>query len=117
VAAELTGRGVRSYLPLFREVHRWKDRKKVVELPVFPGYVLPRFSAPTRAGCGSSKALGVVRILGPANASSRSGRGGRGCAQTARLRRRGLSHPFLREGPGCGSSTARSRALKGCWSA
>lgn len=31
--------GIESYLPLVSEVHRWKDRKKRVELPLFSCYV------------------------------------------------------------------------------
>jgi hypothetical protein len=39
---ELALKGIESYLPVFREMHRWKDRSKLVETPVFPGYVFMR---------------------------------------------------------------------------
>jgi transcription antitermination factor NusG len=34
----LLGRGVESFLPLWERWSRWKDRKKRVEFPLFPGY-------------------------------------------------------------------------------
>ena len=42
VAAELNVKGLESYLPSFCETHQWKDRKKLVERPLFPGYVFSR---------------------------------------------------------------------------
>lgn len=33
---------ITSYLPKRREVRRWKGKKKVVEMPLFPGYVFVR---------------------------------------------------------------------------
>jgi len=42
-AASLAGRGYESFLPLYRTTHRWSDRLKTVDLPLFPGYVFCRF--------------------------------------------------------------------------
>jgi transcription antitermination factor NusG len=42
VAERLREQGVTTFLPLFREVHRWSDRKKLVELPLFSCYVFVR---------------------------------------------------------------------------
>ena len=39
----LASRGIEAYLPLVQEVRQWADRKKRVEFPLFPGYVLARF--------------------------------------------------------------------------
>jgi transcription antitermination factor NusG len=39
VAHRLRERGVTTFLPTFTEVHRWKDRKKAVELPLFSCYL------------------------------------------------------------------------------
>lgn len=39
VAHELESQGVTSYLPLIAEIHRWSDRRRKVELPLFPGYL------------------------------------------------------------------------------
>jgi transcription termination/antitermination protein NusG len=39
VAHRLRERGVTTFLPTFSEVHRWKDRKKIIELPLFSCYL------------------------------------------------------------------------------
>ncbi len=39
VAQALTGKGFDIFLPQYRTVHRWKDRWKELELPLFPNYV------------------------------------------------------------------------------
>jgi transcription antitermination factor NusG len=39
VAAELHVRSVEHFLPLYRSVRRWKDRRVTLDLPLFPGYV------------------------------------------------------------------------------
>jgi len=39
VSCRLTDRKILSYLPLIKETRNWKDRKKVVQSPVFPSYV------------------------------------------------------------------------------
>lgn len=39
VAHALTGKGFDIFLPQYRAIHRWKDRRKELELPLFPNYV------------------------------------------------------------------------------
>jgi transcription antitermination factor NusG len=39
VARQAEERRIDCFLPLYKSVRRWKDRKKVIELPLFPGYV------------------------------------------------------------------------------
>ena len=46
VASRLQERGVPTFLPLVTETHRWSDRKKVVEVPLFNCYLFARI-APT----------------------------------------------------------------------
>jgi len=99
VASELSMRRFETYLPVFREQHQWKDRKKLVELPLFPGYVFVRLldSAATRLEV--RKVDKVVRILGqgdsiePVAAEEIDGLK-RLTAASARC----LAHPLLREG-------------------
>ncbi len=38
VAAELQERGIETFVPVSREVHRWSDRIRVLEVPLFPCY-------------------------------------------------------------------------------
>jgi transcription antitermination factor NusG len=42
VAQQMEGSGIQCFLPLYRSVRRWKDRRKELELPLFPGYVFVR---------------------------------------------------------------------------
>jgi len=58
VAQRLEERGVTTFLPLVTEVHRWSDRKKSVQLPLFGCYVFARF-VPNR-----SDRLRVLRVEG-----------------------------------------------------
>jgi transcription antitermination factor NusG len=58
VVHRLTDRGVETFLPMVTEVHRWSDRKKKVELPLFSCYVFARF-VPNRAD-----RLHVLRVDG-----------------------------------------------------
>lgn len=39
IAHQLEQRGIRSLVPLYTSVRRWKDRRKRLELPLFPCYV------------------------------------------------------------------------------
>lgn len=38
----LAGKGFEVFLPMYSAEHRWKDRTKVVSLPLFPGYLFVR---------------------------------------------------------------------------
>lgn len=39
VAASLTARDVEVFLPLYEETRNWSDRRKKINVPLFPGYV------------------------------------------------------------------------------
>src|SRR5262249_30352626 len=41
----LDERCIERFLPLYRSWHRWKDRRKLVELALFPSYVFVRIQA------------------------------------------------------------------------
>jgi transcription antitermination factor NusG len=42
VAARLDAMTIEHFLPLYRSVRRWKDRRVSLDLPLFPGYVFVR---------------------------------------------------------------------------
>jgi len=44
VSAQFARRSIESFLPLYEVVHRWKDRKARIKLPLFAGYVFVRIS-------------------------------------------------------------------------
>jgi transcription antitermination factor NusG len=58
VSERLAERGVETFLPLITEVHRWSDRSKTVQLPLFSCYVFAKFGA-NRSDC-----LRVLRVNG-----------------------------------------------------
>jgi len=61
VVHRLAEHGVETFLPTITETHRWSDRKKTVELPLFSCYVLARF-VPNRTE--RLRALRVGGVLG-----------------------------------------------------
>ena len=62
VARHLKGRGYESLLPLYKCRHRWSDRFKEIDLPLFPGYVFCQFCPLNRLPILSIP--GVVHIVG-----------------------------------------------------
>ena len=48
VTRQLEDRHIVCFLPLYASVRRWKDRRKVLDLPLFPGYVFVRISPEDR---------------------------------------------------------------------
>jgi transcription antitermination factor NusG len=65
VAAWLADNGIQAYLPLVREVHLWSDRRKVVEVPLFPGYAFIRSSGSAATAVRVFQTDGVVSMVGP----------------------------------------------------
>jgi len=61
-AAQLGQRAIEHFLPTFHSMRRWKDRKKQIELPLFPGYLFARFDP--RAKLDVLNVPGVVRLVG-----------------------------------------------------
>jgi transcription antitermination factor NusG len=62
VAEQLLGKGVETFLPLYRTVRRWKNGDHSVDLPLFPGYAFARFALADRLPV--LKVPGVVRLVG-----------------------------------------------------
>lgn len=44
----LARKGIEAYLPLYRSVRQWQDRKKKLDVPLFPGYVFIRSTLENR---------------------------------------------------------------------
>jgi transcription termination/antitermination protein NusG len=62
VRDQLQARGIEPFLPLVDRWRQWKDRRKQVAFPLFPGYCFARCSPRDRAAV--VRARGVVQILG-----------------------------------------------------
>lgn len=48
IAHQFEQRGIRSLVPLYTSVRRWKDRRKRLELPLFPCYVFVQIALQRR---------------------------------------------------------------------
>ena len=62
IAEQLRGRAIEHFLPLYEAVHRWKDRRVRLELPLFPGYVFVRLPLAERLRV--LEVPSVVRLVG-----------------------------------------------------
>lgn len=62
IARHLELLGFSVFLPLRREVHQWKDRRKIIDLPLFPCYVL--FSGDIRRRFEILNIPGVCFVVG-----------------------------------------------------
>lgn len=62
VAQQLEQRAVENFLPVYEAVHRWKDRRMRLQLPLFPGYLFVRLALRDRLQV--LQVPGVVRLVG-----------------------------------------------------
>lgn len=62
VAAELAGRDVEYFLPLYTSLRRWSDRTLQLDLPLFPGYVFLRIAL--REKLRVLQIPSIVRLVG-----------------------------------------------------
>jgi transcription antitermination factor NusG len=62
VRDHIASRGFEAFLPTVARWSRWKDRRKKVEWPLFPGYCFARFASSDRLPI--LKCPGVVTIVG-----------------------------------------------------
>ena len=63
VLRDLTAKGFDTYLPLFYEARRWTDRTKIIETPVFSGYLFLRHDSSLRSRSLVLNTFGVFRML------------------------------------------------------
>lgn len=66
VADQLLERGVESFLPQYESVRKWKDRRVLLQLPLFPGYVFVHLALQNR--------LKVLQVPGVAHLVGFAGR-------------------------------------------
>jgi transcription termination/antitermination protein NusG len=65
VTYQLEDAGIHTVLPLNTRVHRWSDRRKVVSLPLFPGYVFVQLANLKLERLRLLRTRGVVGFVGP----------------------------------------------------
>lgn len=64
VAYRFQESGIETFLPLVNEVHRWSDRKKIVQSPLFSCYVFARICPTNVDRMRLLKADGVLALVG-----------------------------------------------------
>lgn len=68
VAEALRGRDVEYFLPCYKSLRQWKDRRMMLEVPLFPGYVFLRLPLAERAR--AMTVPNVVTLVGTRNQPS-----------------------------------------------
>jgi transcription termination/antitermination protein NusG len=64
VSEQLQLQGIENFLPLVKRVHKWSDRMKQVELPLFSGYTFVRITQTSPERLQVLKAHGVAGFVG-----------------------------------------------------
>jgi transcription antitermination factor NusG len=64
IVERLREQGVPTFLPLISEVHRWSDRRKTVELPLFSCYIFVRLASTNEDRMRVCRTNGVFGIVG-----------------------------------------------------
>lgn len=64
---QVTRKKITAFLPKTRKVSRRKDRKQIIEVPLFPGYLFVRSTFASNNQLSILKTLGAVRMLGSSN--------------------------------------------------
>lgn len=112
VARELRVRCIEHFLPLYRSMRRWSDRRVVMELPLFPGYVFVRIALQDQ--------LHVLQISGVVRMVCFNGVPTVLPGEEIEILRKGLSrhvrptpHPFLSAGRNVRIKSGPLEGLKG----
>jgi len=59
----LNQKGINAFLPTVERLRKWKDRKKIISFPLFPGYLFVNISKDSQSILSVLKVKGVVRLL------------------------------------------------------
>jgi transcription antitermination factor NusG len=60
----LITKGIEAFLPTVERLRKWKDRKKIINFPLFPGYLFVHIPKTAQDILSVLKIKGVVRLLG-----------------------------------------------------
>jgi transcription antitermination factor NusG len=64
VERQLQGQTIEVFYPVATQIHQWSDRRKLVESPLFPGYVFVRIASSPEERARVLRTHGVVDIVG-----------------------------------------------------
>src|SRR5437879_3415280 len=93
VAHQLAQKSVDSYLPLYEAIHRWKDRRARVQLPLFPGYVFVQIPLSERLKV--LEIASVLRIVSFSGQAAPLPEGDIEALKSALLHRKAEPYPYL----------------------
>lgn len=62
-ASQLRNKSVETFLPLRAEIHQWTDRRKPIDVPLFPGYAFVRVDRSSDARLGVLNTGGVIGFV------------------------------------------------------
>lgn len=57
-------KGIDAFLPTVERLRKWKDRKKIIAFPLFPGYLFINIPESSHAMLTVLKTKGIVKLLG-----------------------------------------------------
>jgi transcription antitermination factor NusG len=97
VARLLGGKGIEVFHPTYAVVRQWKDRKKTLQLPLFPGYVFFMGGLDRRVEILSTPGVFSIVSFGDA-AAEISGEEIEGIRRVVQGRAPIQPHPFLEQG-------------------
>jgi transcription antitermination factor NusG len=63
VTERLNMKGLETFLPSVERLRKWKDRKKLIAFPLFPGYIFVHTTKESKNLLSVLKVKGVVRLL------------------------------------------------------
>ncbi len=67
-AAQLESKHIETFFPMVKQLHRWSDRRQVVEVPLFPGYGFVRISRSPVSRLTILQTVGVTGFVAANNA-------------------------------------------------
>jgi transcription antitermination factor NusG len=65
IAGQMALKGVEHYLPIVTRLHQWSDRKKEVDLPLFPCYMFVHILPSAERRVQVLQVPGVISFVGP----------------------------------------------------
>lgn len=64
VTTSLQRRGIETFIPLLEEIHRWSDREKAIQSPLFSGYTFARLELSSKMRRTVLQTAGVIGFVG-----------------------------------------------------
>ncbi len=97
VAGLLSKKGFEVFLPLYMTTHRWKDRNRILSLPLYPSYVFLRGGLDRRLAILTTP--GTIGVVGYAGRASRiPDEEIEAIRRLVESKLKAEPHPFLRDG-------------------